>query len=103
LDVGGYELTDEIWPAVSNLRNLRILTFQAMTSFKFTGLLGYIGTLSEGNSGLLLSVMNSTSECDLTETERTVIRDALANKVDGKFEFVLYREPDSDYDSTDSD
>lgn len=87
---------------MSNLHFLRSLTFQAMTSFTFDGVMSYIDTLSEGNSGLLLSVLNSTIEYNLNDTEITVIRDALATKVDGRFDFVLFREPESDYPS-DSD
>jgi len=70
-----------------------------MTSFTFEGIINYISNLQPGNSGLLLSIMSATIESQLNASEQAFIRDAIAEKVDGRFEFVLYREVESEFDS----
>ena len=64
--------------------------------------MSYILTLQPTNAGLQLSVMCADVNSDLAPHEILNIKDALAAKVDGKFDFVLYREAESDF-STDSD
>lgn len=102
LSVSGYGMGDEVWPAISQLHHLKSLSFHSMTSFSFEGILNYISNLQPGNSGLLLSIMNAAIESLLNASEQAFIRDAIAEKVDGRFEFVLYRELESEFDS-DSD
>jgi len=46
--------------------------------------------------------MCADANSDLAPHEIANIRDALAAKVDGRFDFVMYREAESDYES-DSD
>jgi hypothetical protein len=70
-----------------------------MTSFTFEGIINYISNLQPGNSGLLLSIMSATIESQLNASEQAFVRDAIAEKVDGRFEFVLYREVESEFDS----
>jgi len=96
----GYEVTDEVWHAMSGLHHLRALYIHAVTSFSFDGLLSYISSLQETNQGLLLSVMCQNGEYDLTEGEKHAIQESITAKVDGKFEFVLFREAESEFDST---
>ncbi len=98
----GYDITDHVWPALSNLHHLRSLYFHALTTFTFEGILNYISTLHDTNSGLLLSVMCASLGSELSADEQAVIRDAIADKVDGKFDFVLHREEESSFDE-DSD
>jgi hypothetical protein len=70
-----------------------------MTSFTFEGIINYISNLQPGNYGLLLSIMSATIESQLNASEQAFIRDTIAEKVDGRFEFVLYREVESEFDS----
>lgn len=95
----GYDVTDAIWPSISGLRYLRALNAHAITSFTFDGLLNYISTLQPTNQGLVLSVMYQSLDYDLSDYHKTVIQDSIEAKVDGRFEFVLFRESDSEYDS----
>jgi hypothetical protein len=99
LSFSGYDVTDDIWHAMANLHNLNTLNIQALTSFSFDGILAYISALRDTNRGLTLSVMNQKTEDPLTEQEQSIIREAIAAKVDGKFDFTLYREADSEDDS----
>jgi len=64
--------------------------------------MNYISTLQPTNAGLQLSIMCADINSNLEPHEISNIRDALAAKVDGKFDFVLYREAESNF-STDSD
>lgn len=47
----------------------------------------------------MLSVMSQNGEYNLKDAERAIIQDSIGAKVDGRFEFVLYREAESDFDS----
>lgn len=86
-----------------SLHNLRALEIQALTSFSVNGILGYISTLQPTNQGLNLLVLNQNPDYDISEKEQSVIQKSIAEKVDGRFEFVLFREvEDSEIDS-DSD
>ncbi|KAI9052243.1 hypothetical protein LZ554_003600 [Drepanopeziza brunnea f. sp. 'monogermtubi'] len=94
----GYDVTDALWPGVSRLPNLRSLNIHAVTSFSFSAMLNYISTLQETNRGLLLSIMNQKAENAMSESQERAIRQAIKENVDGKFEFTLFREPDSESD-----
>lgn len=98
----GYGVDDQIWDSLSLLVQLRALGIHAITSFTSDGLLGYISGLQETNRGLILSVMNQTLEYDLSPDEIRMIQETIAQKVNGKFEFVLLREAESSFGS-DSD
>lgn len=95
----GYEVTDTIWPSISGLSYLRALNAHAITAFTFDGILNYISMLQPTNQGLVLSVMCQGLDFDLSDYHKTVIQDSIEAKVDGRFEFVLFRESDSEYDS----
>ncbi|CAL3965985.1 unnamed protein product [Diplocarpon coronariae] len=95
----GYDVNDALWPGVARLRNLRSLNIHAVTSFRFNAIIGYISMLQDSNRGLLLSVMNQSPENALSERQEGLIRHAIKDKVDGKFEFTLFREPDSESDT----
>jgi hypothetical protein len=73
-----------------------------LTSFTLDGLLNYISTLRPTNQGLVLSVMSQDGHNDLQEVEQAMIQESIGAKVGGRFEFVLYKEIESDSDS-DSD
>ncbi|EKD14834.1 hypothetical protein MBM_07045 [Drepanopeziza brunnea f. sp. 'multigermtubi' MB_m1] len=94
----GYDVTDALWPGVSRLPNLRSLNIHAVTSFSFNAILDYVSTLQDTNRGLLLSIMNQKPENAMSERHERAIRQAIKNEVDGKFEFTLFREPDSESD-----
>jgi hypothetical protein len=96
----GYDVTDNVWPAISGLHYLRTLNVHAVSSFSLDGLLDYISTLQESNQGLLLSVMNQNRDHNLSDPELEIIRESISAKVDGKFDFVLFREgQESEFDS----
>ncbi len=96
---GGYDVTDDLWRGMANLQQLRSLNISAMTSFSLDGILAYISILKDTNQGLLLSVMSQKAENPLSEYEESIIRRHIADKVDGKFEFTLYRENSSESES----
>ncbi|KAH7321561.1 hypothetical protein BKA65DRAFT_512463 [Rhexocercosporidium sp. MPI-PUGE-AT-0058] len=95
----GYDVTDALWHGVSKLHKLRSLNIHAVTSFSFGAMLGYVSTLHDTNQGLLLSVMNQKAENAISERQEKTIRQSIAARVDGKFEFTLFREADSESDT----
>ena len=64
--------------------------------------MNYLSGLRQSNYGLQLNIMNADVESQLSLSEQTIIREMIAESVNGRFEFVLYREVESDFDS-DSD
>ncbi|KAI9795594.1 MAG: hypothetical protein M1833_006915 [Piccolia ochrophora] len=86
----GYDITDAIWPDMAGLQHLRSLTFIATTSFSVKGLLGFIPVLGPGNQGLALSVDNADPETgSLSEDEQERVREAISEKVGGRFTLSL--------------
>ncbi|RDL35150.1 Uncharacterized protein BP5553_07081 [Venustampulla echinocandica] len=95
----GYEVTDDIWPAMSGLHDLRTLNILAVTSFSSNGILNFISTLRDSNRGLNLAILAQNPANKITGREQANIEQSLMKKVDGKFEFAPYREGDSDSES----
>jgi len=89
----GGDVTDNVWYGLANLRNLRFLMVQAFSSFSFDGILAYISSLHDTNQGLQLSILNQKTEDALTDQEQQIIKDAIVAKVNGKFDFMLYKDP----------
>lgn len=85
----GLELTDAIWKDMSSLRKLKRLDFVAVSSFSADGILQFISELGPGNRGLALAVMNAA--VDISEEEQALIRETLATKLDGRWDFTLMR------------
>jgi len=84
---------------MAGLPHLRALNISAVTSFSFDGILAYISTLKDTNRGITLSIMSQKPENALTERQESALRQDIADKVDGKFDFTLFREPDSESES----
>jgi len=99
LFVSGSDISDQIWPSISCLHNLHSLNILAQSSFTANGLLDYIWQLKPTNRGLSLWIGSQMSEHDLSEDQKTLIRDSISEQVGGKFDFILYRENESEYDS----
>ncbi|KAL2358697.1 Phosphomethylpyrimidine kinase-domain-containing protein [Cryomyces antarcticus] len=55
------------------------------------GLLDFISKLGPGNEAIVVSVDNADPEDHLTEEEQKLVRDELANKVGGRFDYILLR------------
>ena len=87
----GFGITDAIWKDMSGLRKLKRLDFAAMTSFSAEGILQFISRLGPGNRGLVLVVMNADVDSNITDEEQAIIREALAKKIDGRWDFTLMR------------
>lgn len=100
---GGMGVNDQVLGAIAGLDHLKVLNITALTSFTFDGLLNYISQLSESNRGLQIAIMSQILEYDLSEEELKALRKAIADKVDGKFDYILFREAESEFEGSDSD
>lgn len=87
----GYGITDAVWDDVASLESLRRLELSAQTSFTAEGILGFIQNLGPGNKGFLLAVTMADMDSDLSEEEQSLIRETMAEKVEGRFDFTLMR------------
>ena len=95
----GSEITDQVFPALSTLRNLKTLFMYATTHFTFAGICDFVDSLqpapvgddSDGNRGFWLSIMNAEMNSALSESEQSDIRNLIEEKLGGRFEFTLSR------------
>ncbi|ELR06417.1 hypothetical protein VC83_05326 [Pseudogymnoascus destructans] len=99
LSTSGHTMGDEVWGAISQLYQLRSLSFHSMTAFTFDGIMKYLSNLRQSNYGIHLYIMNATAESRLSPHEQTIIKQTLEKRVNGRFSFVQYREVESDFDS----
>ena len=90
-ETSGYGITDEIWPAMRNLNRLRYLQFNALSRFTTDGLINFIFSLLPSNLGLKLIVMMQENDHDISEDEQVMIRQAIEDKVGGRFSFMLWK------------
>ncbi|KAG9249189.1 hypothetical protein BJ878DRAFT_485203 [Calycina marina] len=102
LSISGWEIGDDIWPAIGQLHHLKYLSIHALSTFSPNALLNHIWQLQPTNQGLFLDVASQAGQHDIDEQKIGVIREAIREKVGGRFEFQLHRETEWESNS-DSD
>ena len=90
LVISGWGISDAVWAALAGLRRMRRLDLNALSTFTLGGILNYIEKLGEGNWGLSLAIMLDTT-CALQEDEQTLVKEVLAKKVEGRFDYTVAR------------
>ena len=91
----GGEVRAVVLSALAKLKRLKNLTLYAMTQFRPSHIIDFLASLDEVNQrGFNLSLMAADPDFDLTEDNQEVIRDYIRANLDGRFEFVLWREAD---------
>ncbi|KAI4727722.1 hypothetical protein E4T49_04506 [Aureobasidium sp. EXF-10728] len=83
-----YFQDDQLQLLGENLLNLEDLLVSA------DGLLDFIDKLGPGNRGLAISIDMASLDAALSSEEQDLVRDTLATKVQGRFEYQLVREFD---------
>ncbi|KAK4494039.1 hypothetical protein PRZ48_015226 [Zasmidium cellare] len=91
LYIGGYGVSDAVFTHLTNLQNLKVVTFSGVTSFTEGGIMDFVEKLGEGNYGLTLSVDNADPESAISPESQDLIRDVIVTKLDGRFEYQLLR------------
>ena len=91
LYISGYGISDNVFPSITLLRNLKALTFSGITNFTSGGIADYIEQLGPGNSGLNMSVDRADPDSALSQEEQDLLSDLIQVKVDGRFEYQLLR------------
>lgn len=89
--VDGYGMTDVSLEKLPNLENLKSVTFSGLTGFTTDGLLDFIQSLGPGNQGLAITIDRALVEGALSEAEQELVRETLATKVQGRFDYQLLR------------
>lgn len=87
----GWGITDAIWADVASLHVLRRLELSAVTRFTPNGIMSFILSLGQGNHGFVLSIMMGDPDYDMTDYEQARIREFIAAKLNGRFDFTLIR------------
>ncbi|KAK5411053.1 hypothetical protein LTR06_005943 [Exophiala xenobiotica] len=92
----GGEVSEDILPALAGLKNLKNLTLYAMTQFSSTAIMEFLGSLdTETQRGFNLSLMASSQEYDLSDSEQELIREYIRASLEGRFDFVLWRDAET--------
>ncbi|KAL4986318.1 hypothetical protein BDW68DRAFT_163388 [Aspergillus falconensis] len=97
--ISGEAFNDSIWPAFSCLSQLTSLAIYALSNFTADGVVDFISQLGPANRGLSLSILNATSAVNFPDEVQGMIREILAESLDGSFDFGLAQEEFSDPDS----
>jgi hypothetical protein len=98
----GDVMSGDLLLAFRNLRHLKKLDLYAMTQFTSDEIIDFLSSLDpETQRGFNLSLMAADpNQGNLTEHEQEFIRDFIRTHLDGRFDFVLWRDiDDSDSDS----
>lgn len=90
LDITGYGVSDAIWSSLAKLP-LKVVNFGGITTFTENGTLDFIQMLGDSNRGLELAISHADPDTAIEQGSLDAIRDVLAEKLDGKFEYVLLR------------
>jgi len=84
------------------MKYLKNLTLYALTKFSAQDIVDFVSLLdAQTQRGFNLSLMAGDMDYDLSDEEQTFIRDLLKEKLDGRFDFVLWRE--AELSASDSD
>lgn len=102
---GGWHITDSIWVFIKGLKFLQRLELNADTRFTGEGILNFVKSLDEeSNAGFSLYIMMQDTDCNIDERKLEKIRDTIAKRLGGRFDFQLVRAPEEDdYSESDSD
>ena len=87
----GYAIGDAIWSDMASMKSLRRLEFNALTRFTSDGIMEFILNLGSGNNGLLLNIAMQDVDFNLTDEEQIIIKEMMTSRVDGRFDFMLFR------------
>lgn len=89
--VGGYGISDRVLDSFVHSTRLKTLTFAGISAFTVDGILEFVEKLGSSNQGLLLSVDNAEPETMISEEGQNLIREAIATKLEGRFEYQPLR------------
>ncbi|RMZ83355.1 hypothetical protein DV737_g1679, partial [Chaetothyriales sp. CBS 132003] len=90
----GGRVTGKLLTVLTQLRYLKSLTLYALTQFSCDEIIDFLGQLDPGTQrGFNLSLMAADPyEGNLSDEERDLIREFISSTVDGRFDFVLWRD-----------
>lgn len=92
----GGSVSAEILGPLASLKYLKTLTLYAMTEFSMEAIIDFAAKLDpQTQRGFNLSLMAADPDNDLSEMEQDVIREFIRANLDGRFDFVLWREADT--------
>jgi hypothetical protein len=92
----GGEVTADILPPLANLPHLKNLTLYAMTQLTSDAIIDFLSSLDpETQRGFNFSLMAAAPSTDLSEMEQEMIREYIRANLDGRFDFVLWRDAET--------
>ncbi|KAL2815726.1 hypothetical protein BJX63DRAFT_389477 [Aspergillus granulosus] len=97
--ISGEAFNDSVWDAFACLSKLKSLVIYAMSNFTADGVIEFIARLGPENRGFNLSILNAISGLNFPDETQGMIREILADSLQGSFDFGLAQEEFSDADS----
>ena len=93
----GQNVGADVLPVLGSMKQLKTLNLCALTQFNCTDILDFVELLDpEAQRGFNLSLMAQDSEYNLSEEEQELIRDVMRDRLDGRLDFDLWREDESE-------
>lgn len=97
LETSGQNVGPDVLHVLASMKHLKTLNMYALTQFSCTDILDFVSLLDEEtHRGFNLSLMAQDAEFNLNDEEQELIRDVLRSKLDGRMDFVLERDADSE-------
>lgn len=98
----GQILGRDVLDVLASMRCLKTLNLYALTRFTCGDILDFISGLDKDKQrGFSLNIMAQDILYNLTEEEQTLIREVLAQELEGRLEFVVWR--DEEWENSDDD
>ncbi|KAL3466399.1 hypothetical protein BJX64DRAFT_250811 [Aspergillus heterothallicus] len=97
--ISGEAFNDSVWDAFSYLPKLKSLVIYAMSNFTADGVIEFITRLGLENRGFNLSILNGVSGLNFPDETQVMIREIIAENLQGSFDFGLAQEEFSEADS----
>ncbi|KAL2830734.1 hypothetical protein BJY01DRAFT_226938 [Aspergillus pseudoustus] len=97
--ISGEAFNDSVWDAFSCLPKLKSLVIYAMSNFTADGVIDFITRLGPENKGFSLSILNAIQGVNFPDETQGMIREILAENLQGSFDFGLAQEEFSEADS----
>lgn len=98
----GQILGRDVLDVLATMRCLKTLNLYALSKFTCEDILGFVSALDkEKQRGFSLNIMAQDILYDLTDEEQALIREVLARELEGRLDFVVWRE--EEWENSDDD
>ncbi|KAI1002501.1 hypothetical protein K3495_g5698 [Podosphaera aphanis] len=84
--------TDDLWPAMAELHNLKALTIKNLSKFSYQQILAFVNALHSTNKGIVIYIEAESHRFPITKDQKSIIQSSLSARVGGNFEIEPYND-----------